>query len=192
MIRPGPRFQAFTVRANGIAGQIITPVGVMPGFDPASPPAPPPPIVQTSALWDTGASKSVISPDIVKGLGLTPVGTANVAHAGGTGTSPTYLVNFRLLNGVGVAGSLVTEFPSLTGSFQAIIGMDIISLGDLALTHVNGQTCMSFRIPATAAIDYVEEYDRLVRTQVGRNDACPCGRKQPDGRPVKFKNCHGK
>ncbi|MCX6781972.1 MAG: preprotein translocase subunit SecA [Candidatus Magasanikbacteria bacterium] len=27
---------------------------------------------------------------------------------------------------------------------------------------------------------------------VGRNDPCPCGAKHPDGRPIKFKNCHGK
>ena len=26
----------------------------------------------------------------------------------------------------------------------------------------------------------------------GRNDPCPCGAKKPDGRPVKYKHCHGK
>ncbi len=29
-------------------------------------------------------------------------------------------------------------------------------------------------------------------TKVGRNDPCPCGAKKPDGRPVKYKHCHGK
>ena len=28
--------------------------------------------------------------------------------------------------------------------------------------------------------------------KVGRNDPCPCGAKHPDGRPKKFKHCHGK
>ena len=28
--------------------------------------------------------------------------------------------------------------------------------------------------------------------KVGRNDSCPCGAKHPDGRPKKFKHCHGK
>ncbi|MBU4298853.1 preprotein translocase subunit SecA [Patescibacteria group bacterium] len=28
--------------------------------------------------------------------------------------------------------------------------------------------------------------------KVGRNDPCPCGAKHPDGRPVKYKHCHGK
>jgi preprotein translocase subunit SecA len=26
----------------------------------------------------------------------------------------------------------------------------------------------------------------------GRNDPCPCGAKHPDGRPIKYKQCHGK
>lgn len=26
----------------------------------------------------------------------------------------------------------------------------------------------------------------------GRNDPCPCGAKHPDGRPIKYKHCHGK
>lgn len=28
--------------------------------------------------------------------------------------------------------------------------------------------------------------------KVGRNDPCPCGAKRPDGRPKKYKHCHGK
>ncbi len=30
------------------------------------------------------------------------------------------------------------------------------------------------------------------RAKVGRNDPCPCGAKHPDGRPIKYKHCHGK
>ena len=28
--------------------------------------------------------------------------------------------------------------------------------------------------------------------KVGRNDPCPCGAKHPDGRPIKYKHCHGR
>ena len=28
--------------------------------------------------------------------------------------------------------------------------------------------------------------------KAGRNDPCPCGAVKSDGRPVKFKHCHGK
>jgi preprotein translocase subunit SecA len=27
--------------------------------------------------------------------------------------------------------------------------------------------------------------------KIGRNDPCPCGAKHPDGRPIKYKRCHG-
>lgn len=30
------------------------------------------------------------------------------------------------------------------------------------------------------------------RSKPGRNDPCPCGAKRPDGRPVKYKKCHGR
>ncbi len=28
--------------------------------------------------------------------------------------------------------------------------------------------------------------------KVGRNDPCPCGARHPDGRPIKYKHCHGR
>ena len=31
-----------------------------------------------------------------------------------------------------------------------------------------------------------------LKEKVGRNDPCPCGAKHPDGRPIKYKHCHGK
>jgi len=30
------------------------------------------------------------------------------------------------------------------------------------------------------------------RAKIGRNDPCSCGAKHPDGRPIKYKHCHGK
>ncbi|TSC53195.1 MAG: preprotein translocase subunit SecA [Parcubacteria group bacterium LiPW_39] len=31
-----------------------------------------------------------------------------------------------------------------------------------------------------------------VSKKIGRNDPCPCGAKHPDGRPIKYKHCHGR
>ena len=180
-------FQAFTTKWNGIADRLITDVQVSEAFDPASAPQPLPHMHATKALWDTGASRSVISPAVVKVLGLTAVGVAQVQHAGGSGNFATYVVNFRLPNAVGVAGALVTESP-LQG-FDVLIGMDVISLGDLSLTHVGGKTSMSFRMPSVDGVDYVVAHRTWLRSHVGRNDPCPCGKTSADGRPVKFKNC---
>jgi len=41
-------------------------------------------------------------------------------------------------------------------------------------------------------LDGILMVDRAKRNDVGRNDPCPCGAKTPDGKPVKFKRCHGR
>jgi hypothetical protein len=99
--------------------------------------------------------------------------------------SPTHIVHFYLPNQVAILGVLVTEFPGAT-NFGAIIGMDVMTLGDLSITNYSGRTCMSFRTPSLSKVDYVAEHARAVFSGVGRNDPCPCG----SGR--KFKKCHGK
>ena len=78
------------------------------------------------------------------------------SHAGGVSQVPTYLVNIYLPNGVGVEGVRVIE-AVLSGDTEVLIGMDIISHGDFSLTHVNRESCFSFRIPSIKQIDYVEE-----------------------------------
>lgn len=181
---PPAAYQAFTIAFNGLANRIITDVEIIPGFDPAAPPNPLPTGIKTTALWDTGASNSVISRDLAHRLGLTAVGKTRVNHAGGFDDSPTYLVNFGLPNRVGLAGIIVTEFPHLAGSFEAIIGMDILMNGDFAVTHVGQLSCMSFRVPSVKTIDYVLEANKVLWRNAKRNEPCPCGKGQL------FKHCH--
>lgn len=176
-------FRAFTVKGNGRLVRLLTDIHVSPAFDPSS--SPPPTGIGVSALWDTGASKSVISAPLAKKLGLVAVGSAPVDHAGGNSTHATYLVSFGLPNGVGVSGLLVTESPTFPG-FDVLVGMDVIAMGDFSITNVGGQTWMSFRVPSCEAIDYVKDAHQMMSRATGRNDPCYCGSGQ------KFKRCHGK
>lgn len=187
----GPPFRAFTIRHNGRTNRIISEVHVSAAFDPAAP-APHPPLFKTSALWDTGATRSVITKKTAADLGLISTGTTRVNHAGGTSDHQTYVVNFFLPNSVGMTGVVVTECDDAAGSFGVIIGMDIICAGDLAITNHDGKTTMTFRVPAFEEIDFVHQGDRMVFAGVGRNDPCPCGEKSSDGSPIKFKRCHGR
>ena len=182
---PPRKVQAFTVKATGTLDRVVTSIRVMPAFDPAAPPIPLPVVTETPALWDTGATKSVISSKVAKSLGLVPVGTTKVNHAGGVGDSLTYLVNFALPNRVGVVGVLATEFDQSGKPFGVIVGMDVICLGDFSITNVDRKTWVSFRTPSIEAIDYVSEANRLAYAGVGRNDPCPCRSGK------KFKKCHG-
>lgn len=153
-----PDFRAFTIKFNGLARQIVTPIWISLPFDPKEyqykePPYKP---IEKTALWDTGATKSVLTSKTIKELGLIPVGNTEISHIGGSSVSNTFLVNFLLPNGVGIAGVLVSECAD--SNFDAIIGMDIICKGDFAITNTNKETCMSFRIPSIQSIDYVLEH----------------------------------
>lgn len=188
MAAPRLGFQAFTIKGNGIVDRVITDLEVFVAFDPASIPDPPPKAVSTKALWDTGATRSAISPDLAKTLGLVAVGASNVNHAGGVSLKPNYLVNFGLPHGVLIAGIMASEFDPAPNGFGAIVGMDVICSGDFAITNVSGQSCISFRTPSCDTVDYVVEANRANRARfagIGRNDPCPCGTGK------KFKKCHG-
>ena len=175
--------RALTIKADGRLDRIITDVRVCAAFHPAALPDPLPPEVTTGALWDTGATKSGITSSLAHALNLTPVGKATVQHAGGSSEQPQYLVNFVLPNDVVVFGALVTALPPMDG-FAALLGMDVIGLGDFSITNVNGQTWMSFRYPSRVGIDYVAEQERARFVGVRANDPCPCGSGK------KFKKCH--
>ena len=50
--------------------------------------------MQVVALWDTGATNSVITQRVVNACGLKPTGTVRVDHAQGTTNNvPTFLVD---------------------------------------------------------------------------------------------------
>jgi hypothetical protein len=187
-----PDFRAFTITHNGIARRIVTMVRLAAAFDPQVKPDPSPTHIERLALWDTGATNSVITDATAQALKLTPVGQVSIKHAGGSSSSSTYLVNFVLPNNVGVAGVMVSQCPDSAGDFGAIVGMDIISQGDLSLTNAGGHTVMSFRTPAIQGVDYVGEANRLKYAGANRNAPCPCGKCDASGKPIKFKNCHGK
>jgi hypothetical protein len=184
-------FRAFTIKYTEITNRITSQVEVCEAFDPKKPPSPVPTRLKVDALWDTGASRSVLTPDTVKALGLKATGTVIAKHGGGTSDkAPTHVINVFLPNGVGVVGVLACELPDLKDRFGFIVGMDIIAQGDFAITNLGRKTCVSFRIPSIAQVDYVEESKRttaggLLVPVVGRNDRCPCGSKK------KYKKCHG-
>lgn len=143
-------------------------------------------IKKYTAIWDTGATHSVITKKVVMECKLWPSGMTRVSHAGGESTSNTYFVNIYLPNRVEVCGVRVTE-GVLIGSVDVLVGMDIISKGDFAVTNKDKITAFSFRIPSMQRIDfanyvYKEKSTKPVK-QIGRNDPCPCGSGK------KYKHC---
>ena len=53
----------------------------------------------------------------------------------------------------------VTECSELSGGSEMLIGMDIIGLGDFAITNKNNKTTLSFCLPSLAEIDFNPQVD---------------------------------
>lgn len=138
------------------------------------------------AIWDTGATNSVISTKVVDECGLKPIGMTRVFHAGGsTENCEVFLVSIFLPNKVVVPTVRVTK--GVLAGCDVLIGMDVISQGDFAITHHGGKTTFSFRLPSREQIDFVKQEREAIRSiKIGRNEPCSCGSGK------KFKKCCGK
>lgn len=141
-------------------------------------------IKQFVGVWDTGATGTVITKRVVAELELKPTGQTDVYTAKGKATTNKYFVNVYLPMNVGIQGVNVTE-GDLPPDTELLIGMDIITLGDFCITHRDGKTKMSFGVPPSDSIDYVENINNSNKQVAGRNDPCSCGSGK------KFKKCHG-
>ncbi len=176
--------KAFTSKANGRANTLTTKVRISPVFDPKTPS-----VTKSDylAIWDTGATNSVISAKMVADLGLAPTGAREVHGVHGKEFCNTYLICLYLPNQIYVEDLSVTD--GQLGDADVLIGMDIINLGDFAVTNKDGNTVFTFRIPSLEEIDFVEQIKKTNKQQygkVGRNQHCPCGSGK------KYKKCHGK
>jgi hypothetical protein len=112
-------------------------------------------MVQFDAIWDTGATASVITQGVIDACGLTPTGIARVHHVKGSSLAETYLVNIGLPNAVGYSAVRVTKGEFVGGDI--LIGMDIIGTGDFTVTNFDGFTKFSFRYPSVGHIDFVAD-----------------------------------
>jgi hypothetical protein len=105
------------------------------------------------ALWDTGANRSMISTHAALELELNILGIASIEGFHGEDFRPFHDVNIGIVKGVGFEKIRVVAAKSLAGR-HALLGMDIISQLDFAITNVDGATVHSIRFPSAETIDF--------------------------------------
>ena len=140
---------------------------------------------QYIATWDTGATNTVISEKVIKECNLIPTGIAKVMTANGIMDAGVYVINITLPDNVEINNLKVTE-GKLGDNTDVLIGMDIITRGDFAVSNYNGQLKFTYREPSMQPIDFVKDRTIKISDKTGRNDLCPCGSGK------KYKNCCGK
>jgi len=170
---------AFTVKYNGIAHQLITKVNVFNPIDNRS--------IEVKALWDTGATSTCITKRIVNDLGLQQTGVSTICGVNGKSQVPRYGIILKLPNNVRI-NPFQADMVTLHDDVEMLIGMNIITAGDFALTNHEKRTTLSFIVPSIGETDYVEIINGRNSASVGkvsRNAPCPCGSGK------KYKKCCG-
>ncbi len=175
-----PQTVAFTSVFNGIVGVLVTPVKIISVDDESKQ-------KDLKGIWDTGATHSSIHKKYAEELSLPVVGMCQVNTAGGTVNATQHLVHMILPNQQKL--SIMVTATDLVNT-DMLIGMDIISQGDFAVSNYNGQTKLNFRMPSFADTDFVASLKNMIpvksNAKIGRNDKCPCGSGK------KYKSCCGK
>lgn len=146
---------AFTTRSSGLSNRLINEAIIM--YERNN--------LKTIALWDTGATGTCISEQIAKGLSMIPTGKKNISTPSGTKEVSTYLIDIALPNQVIVQNVEVCETDIGNQGIGVLIGMDIISHVDFAVSNFKNQTIFTFRIPSREKIDFVSDFNTEVSFQ---------------------------
>ena len=113
-------------------------------------------------IWDTGASISCVTNNIIERYNLTSIGKSDFftgSHCESRSTD-VYSIDLMFRDNF-VFNNLRVLKIEKHDVFDIIIGMDIISQGDFAVSNLNGSTSFSFRIPSMGTANFLNEnYDK--------------------------------
>jgi hypothetical protein len=102
--------------------------------------------VKAVAMVDTGASGTVVTPGLVKQLGLAPVGASRMSTPSTTDAVDVavYDVGLAFPNGVSIASVQAIEAPLGGQPIQCLIGRDVLKHGVLTYIGYINQFTLSF------------------------------------------------
>lgn len=141
----------FTKKFNSIVDNVISSCTIYPGVDFSKENKITKTFKTDKAVWDTGATETMITTDIVKELGLKPFDQIQVSGFHGIETTSVYLIHIGLPTGDAIIDIEAMECQS--EDYDVIIGMDVISQGDFAFTNANNESVFSFRLSAKEHIE---------------------------------------
>jgi predicted aspartyl protease len=141
----------FTFQYGGITSQIDTEVELFSAFgDPCRG-------ITANAVWDTGATISVITPTVAQKLGVLPIDRMEIT--GVNNISEVDVVDVSvLLPGNILIQNLRVPVCTIDEHTDILIGMDIITRGDFAMCNAANQTQFSFAVPP-----FPEKIDFMVK-----------------------------
>jgi predicted aspartyl protease len=97
------------------------------------------------AMWDTGSTGCCISRSLAEKVGLTSPGTMKLFSGQGDSEVPAYMVDILMADGIAIDDIRVAAVE-MRPSYDFIIGMDIIRMGDFALVRDKGSLVFHFNM----------------------------------------------
>lgn len=140
-------YHAYTTTYDGLTNKLINDIDICSEEKSFS----------AKAQWDTGASGTCISSEVVDALGLVSTGKQIIQTPSGQSVVDTYSVDIQFPNNVVIPDLMVCGTKIGEQGIQVLIGMDVLLLGDFAVSNYQGKTVFSFRIPSKKTTDYVKE-----------------------------------
>ena len=121
---------------------------------------------KVTALWDTGAMLSSVTPAIARNLNLIPTNKIKVNGVNNISMADVTRLTIELPNQV-VLQNIKVVICNLVEGIDLLIGMDIIKLGDLSISNGGGKTLFSFAIPPFD--DKTDFYEKAVARNETKN-----------------------
>ena len=131
-------FFRFNFEADGEAAEIATPLSLRKESGSQE--------VKGKAVWDTGATSSMISAETARKLQLQPIGVAQISGVHGIQNTRVYKVDFVFENGFVIPGVKVSEASNF-GGFDLLVGMDIIGKGQMLIDGTSDRLRARFFYP---------------------------------------------
>ena len=125
--------------------------------------------IKLKAVWDTGATHTVITHRVARLLDLKPTGKVTVFGINSQAIVNRYMVDIGLPNKIIFRNFEVTESDLNSEEIDILVGMDIIQQGDFAIANAGGKTVFTFNYPPKnptldireiqGKIDFRDDYD---------------------------------
>ena len=99
------------------------------------------------ALWDTGAEKSAITPNVAEKLNLKAINRVKVNGVNSVSYANIVKISVMLPN-LYIVDNVNASACNLIKGVDLLIGMDIIMMGDFSISNGGGETLFSFVMPS--------------------------------------------
>lgn len=146
----------FTKHYSKIAKALITDCSIMDGVD-LKPGMKVQQLSTDNAIWDTGADTTIVCKSILDELQVKPQGRVAILGIGSLLDSRLYTIHLGLPSGDLIHNLHVMAMDDDQTDYDVIIGMDVISLCDFAITTPNKKTKFTFERPSKRDIDFTKE-----------------------------------